>query len=201
MPRCPASVSTTARRHAGWLLDLGHRQIGVIAGRSCHNDRAGARVVGIHKALAGRGLALPKELLIKRPYQTIEGQHAFRALMATAQPPTAIICGIDRLSFGALIECGRQRIEVAKGLSIVGFDDLELTGQIVASLTTLHVPAAEIGRHAAEYLFAHQRLPRCRTEPRCPSTSSFEKVRCRRRVRRTRPKTAPSRCKGRWPRP
>ncbi len=143
-----------ARRLAVHLLDLGHRQIGVIAGRTYRNDRAAARVTGIRKALAERDLALPQEHLLERPYRIAEGQLALRALIATEQPPTAIICGNDQLAFGALIECGRQGIAVPRQLSIAGFDDLEFASQIVPSLTTVHVPAEEIGRRAAEYLLA-----------------------------------------------
>jgi LacI family transcriptional regulator len=45
-----------ARRAAHYLLDLGHRRIGVITGIRKDNDRSGARVAGIVQALAGRGL-------------------------------------------------------------------------------------------------------------------------------------------------
>ena len=113
-----------------------------------------SRVAGIRKALAERGLALPQELLLERPYRIAEGQLALRALIATDEPPTAIICGNDQLAFGALIECGRQGIAVPQQLSVAGFDDLEFASQIVPSLTTMHVPAEEIGRRAAEYLLA-----------------------------------------------
>ncbi|MGF7161178.1 LacI family transcriptional regulator [Rhodoligotrophos appendicifer] len=144
-----------ARRLTSHLLDLGHRQIGVVAGLTRNNDRAAGRLEGIHRALEQRGLALPRELLIERPYKIAEGQLALRALMAGTPRPTAIICGNDQLAFGALIECGRQGIDVPGDVSIAGFDDLEFAGQIVPALTTVHVPAEEIGLRAADYLLAH----------------------------------------------
>lgn len=144
----------TARKLALHLLDLGHRQIGVIAGLTNNNDRAAARLEGIRRALGERGLALPQELLIERPYRIAEGQLALRALMASSPRPTAVVCGNDQLAFGALIECGRQGIDVPREVSIAGFDDLEFAGQIVPALTTIHVPAEEIGLRAAEYLLA-----------------------------------------------
>ncbi len=143
-----------ARRLANHLLDLGHRQIGVIAGLTKNNDRAAARLEGVRRALEDRGLALPREMLIERPYRIAEGQFGLRALLATAPRPTAVICGNDQLAFGALIECGRQGMAVPREISIVGFDDLEFAGQIEPSLTTMHVPAEEIGLRAAEYLLA-----------------------------------------------
>ena len=143
-----------ARRLASHLLDLGHRHIGVIAGLTKNNDRAAARLEGVRRALDERGLALPRELLIERPYRIAEGQFALRALMASSPQPTAVVCGNDQLAFGALIECGRRGIAVPQELSIVGFDDLEFAGQIVPALTTIHVPAEEIGLRAADYLLA-----------------------------------------------
>jgi LacI family transcriptional regulator len=143
-----------ARRLARHLLDLGHRQIGVIAGLVRNNDRAAARLEGVRRALADRGLALPQELLIERPYRIAEGQLAMRALMTAPTPPTAVICGNDQLAFGALLECGRRGISVPGDVSIAGFDDLEFASQIRPALTTIHVPAEQIGQRAADYLLA-----------------------------------------------
>ncbi|MGE4247693.1 MAG: substrate-binding domain-containing protein, partial [Parvibaculaceae bacterium] len=143
-----------ARRLANHLLDLGHRHIAVIAGLTRNNDRAAARLEGVRQALGDRGLEVPKEMLIERPYRIAEGQFALRALVAMTPRPTAIVCGNDQLALGALVECGRRRIAVPRDLSIVGFDDLEFAGQIAPSLTTIHVPAEEIGLRAAEYLLA-----------------------------------------------
>ena len=144
--------AAAARRMASHLVDLGHTQIGVIAGLTLDNDRAAARIEGIRAALGERGLAFPRELLIERPYKIAEGQFALRTLLAATPRPTAVICGNDQLAFGALIECGRQGIEVPRKISIVGFDDLEFASQIVPSLTTMRVPAEEIGARAVEML-------------------------------------------------
>jgi LacI family transcriptional regulator len=141
-----------ARQLAKHLLDLGHRQVGVIAGLTKNNDRAAARLDGIRRAFRERGLEFPRELLIERPYRIVEGQLALRALWAMSPPPTAVICGNDQLAFGALIECYRQGIVVPDEVSIVGFDDLEFASQILPTLTTIHVPAEEIGRRAAAFL-------------------------------------------------
>ena len=137
-----------------FLLDLGHKDFGVIAGVTKSNDRARARVKGIRKSLRARGLALRQELLIERPYRIVDGQLAMRALMAAKTRPTAVICGNDVLAFGAMLECQRQGIRVPGEVSIVGFDDLDFASQLLPPLTTIHVPADRIGVAAAEYLLA-----------------------------------------------
>lgn len=154
MPSVGFDNARAAGTLAQHLLDLGHRHIGVIAGLTRNNDRAALRLEGIRRALGERGLDLPRELLIERPYKIAEGQLALRALMTSSPRPTAVICGNDQLAFGALIECGRQGIGVPAELSVAGFDDLDFAGQIVPALTTMHVPAEEIGLRATEYLLA-----------------------------------------------
>lgn len=144
--------AAAARRLASHLLDLGHTQIGVIAGLTRNNDRAAGRLQGIRQALHDRGLTFIREQLIERPYKISEGQFALRTLLKNEPRPTAVICGNDQLAFGALIECSKKGIDVPAELSIVGFDDLEFASQIVPTLTTMHVPAEEIGSRAAEYL-------------------------------------------------
>ena len=141
-----------AIRITEFLLDLGHRDFGVIAGVTKSNDRALERVKGIRKALKDRGLSLKKEQLIERPYRIVDGQLAMRALLASKNRPTAIVCGNDVLAFGAMLECKRQNIRIPGDLSIVGFDDLDFASQLLPPLTTIHVPADQIGRSAAEYL-------------------------------------------------
>ncbi len=85
-PSAGIDNTETARRLALHLLDLGHRQVGVIAGLANNNDRAAARLEGIRRALSERGLELPRELLTERPNRIAEGQFALRALMATSPP-------------------------------------------------------------------------------------------------------------------
>ena len=137
-----------------YLLDLGHKNLGVIAGLTTANDRAQDRVDGIREALAINGLRLSQEMLIERPYRIIDGKMALRELLKSPKPPTAVICGNDLLAFGAMLECQEHGISVPDELSIAGFDDLDFAAHLTPPLTTVDVPAGEIGEQAAEYLLS-----------------------------------------------
>jgi LacI family transcriptional regulator len=141
-----------ARRLCQHLLELGHRRIAMMAGMRKGNDRAAARVDGVREALQARGLDLTPERLCERPYTVADGRNALRQLIAVPEPPTAVICGNDVLAFGALFEAAARGLRVPQDLSITGFDDLDLAAQMVPPLTTVRVPAAEIGRRAADQL-------------------------------------------------
>lgn len=137
-----------------YLLDLGHRRIGMLAGVTRDNDRAAARVAGARAALESEGLALPPSLVVERRYSIDQAREGLRRLMESSPAPTAVVCGNDVLAFGALFEAQRLGLTLPRDLSIVGFDDLELASHMRPALTTVHVPAESMWRRAAEHVLA-----------------------------------------------
>jgi LacI family transcriptional regulator len=142
------------RRMANYLLDLGHRDFAMIAGVTQHNDRAAQRLAGLRDALQARGLELQPHRIVEQPYTIAAGRMALRTLLAQPDPPTIVVCGNDILAFGAIYEAAAMKVNVPQSLSISGFDDFELSSHIVPSLTTIRVPATDIGISAANYLVA-----------------------------------------------
>ena len=140
------------RRLVAHLTDLGHRRLAMIAGIAAGNDRAAARSEGFRAALAARGLA--PVAVLERPYTIADGRAATRTLLAAARTPTALVCGNDILAFGALAEAREMGVAVPAELSVTGFDDVDLASHVVPPLTTMRVPSAAMGRHAAEHLLA-----------------------------------------------
>ncbi len=143
-----------ARRIVEHLLQLEHRRIAMIAGPTAGNDRAAARVAGVREALATAGLRLAPAYLTERPYTVPDGRAATAALMSLAEPPTAIVCGNDHLALGALAGARALGLGVPRDLSITGFDDLDFAAYAEPPLTTVRVPAAEMGQRAADHLVA-----------------------------------------------
>lgn len=143
-----------AARVAAYLLDMGHRRFGMIAGLTARNDRARERVIGVRETLASRGIVLDPEHVLERPYTFGDGRGALAALMRLNPPPTAVICGNDVLAIGAMTEARAQGIAVPRELSITGFDDLEISSLIEPALTTVRVPTRELGQLAAQHLLA-----------------------------------------------
>jgi LacI family transcriptional regulator len=71
-----------------------------------------------------------------------------------AQPPTAIIGGIDLIAIGCMIEAQAKGLSVPTDISVVGIDDLDMSAHVSPSLSTVHVPSAQIGTEAANKLVA-----------------------------------------------
>lgn len=136
------------------LLDLGHRQLAVIAGDTRGNDRARERVAGVRDALAARGLKLPAKRVVEASFSVAQGRAALATLLERAPGFTAVVGGNDPIAIGALLECRARGIDVPGEISLTGFDDIELAGELAPGLTTVRVPSAEIGREAGRRLLA-----------------------------------------------
>ena len=137
-----------------YLYDLGHRSFAMIGGFTAGNDRAAERIRGTREALQRRGIDLPPDRTLERPYSVGAGREAFRRLNATATRPSAIVCGNDVLALGVMLEATAMGVSVPGTVSITGFDDLDLAREIPPGLTTIHAPLVDMGRRAADYLIA-----------------------------------------------
>jgi LacI family transcriptional regulator len=139
-------------RACRYLLDLGHRAIGMVAALTANNDRAGARVDGVRRAMAEAGLELRPEWLVEVRYKLDDARSAARSLFAMPSRPTALVCANDTVAYGVLLEAERHGLEVPRDLSIVGFDDLEWSRHLRPTLTTMSLPTEEVWMRAGEYL-------------------------------------------------
>jgi LacI family transcriptional regulator len=137
------------RLAAEHLLGLGHERLGVVCGATRFNDRQRERLAGVRDALAARGLTLPDWRVSEQDFTLAGGRGGCSALLSLAEPPTAIVCGIDQLAVGCLIEAQSRGLAVPGDLSVVGIDNLEMAAHLSPPLTTVHIPTALIGAAAA----------------------------------------------------
>ena len=145
-----AAAQTITRQ----VLELGHRNLGVIVGLTRNNDRARDRITGIEHAIADYGAQTAPLQVIEAEYTFQEGAKALDQLLANPRPPTAVICGNDVLAVGAVKRAKQLGLAVPEDLSITGFADIEVSELIDPELTTVHVPHREMGIAAAKSLIA-----------------------------------------------
>lgn len=141
-----------AARVADYLLDIGHRRFGIIAGITRDNDRAEDRRTGFLAALARRGVTIAPSCIIERVYTVTAGRAAMAALLRVSPRPTAVMCGNDILAIGALQECQWSGVDVPGEVSITGFDDIEMAAHCFPGITTVRSHARRIGETAAQIL-------------------------------------------------
>jgi len=74
------------------------------------------------------------------------GREAARELLRTKFAPTAILCVNDWVAVGVIRELRNQGLSVPRDVSVTGFDNIAMSEFCCPSLTTIHIPRAEIGR-------------------------------------------------------
>ena len=134
------------------VLSLGHKRIGMISAVTEGNDRARQRVEGIRNAMVAHGLDTASLRLVETRYDIDCGSDAFAQLMATDNPPSAVLCGNDVIAVGALHRARDLGIDVPGDVSVTGFDDMDIARIALPALTTVQVPHQEMGRNAADAL-------------------------------------------------
>jgi LacI family transcriptional regulator len=135
------------------LIDLGHREFGIVTAAPSLNDRIAARLKGILDCLDDCDIPPAARHVIEVAGQTIvEGRRATRALVAQHPELTAIYCTTDTLAIGALCECHALGIHVPQDISVAGYSDLEIVAQLDPSLSTVHIPTEGIGTRTADFL-------------------------------------------------
>lgn len=137
-----------AARH---LLSLGHRRLAYI-GPAIEASAFRLRERGFVRALRSAGVSIESDAWRRVPPTVAGGLQAMRALLALRTRPTAVFCANDLVALGALKGCAMAKVAVPRELSIVGCDDIELATLVTPELTTIAVPARELGARAARLL-------------------------------------------------
>ncbi len=127
------------------LHALRHRKIGYIgglAGPTISDHRLNSFV----RAMQGLGLAVEKDFMRVGNYRITGGEAAMAELLDLKDRPTAIIAANDLTAIGALRVIHKRGLSVPEDISIVGFDDIELSDIVYPPLTTLHLPRHELAK-------------------------------------------------------
>src|SRR5258705_12673481 len=81
-------------------------------------------------------------------------------------PPTAVMASNDLTAIGMMREIHAAGLHVPRDISVLGFDDIEISNFLQPPLTTIRVPRAEIGVSAFNALYSANRRGNDGTEYR-----------------------------------
>ncbi len=141
-----------ARALTELLLERGHEHIAFVAARLPW-PVVEQRHLGYRDALAAAGRKPhPDHELFEATWQAEGGRLMAAKLLRLVERPTAIMCGSDVLAVGAISAAREAGLRVPDDVAITGFDDFEFSEHVDPPLTTVRVPAYEMGRVAAQML-------------------------------------------------
>lgn len=145
-----ADNGEAGRMAARHLLELGHRRIGLIFPQTRGNDRAAQRLAGARAALSGAGVRIPEDWQSEAPYSIAQAKRAAAELLTGPQRPTALLCGNDVIAQGAVYAAQKMALNVPGDVSIIGIGDFKGSEDLEPPLTTIRIPAHDIGTVAGE---------------------------------------------------
>ncbi len=141
-----------ARLATDHLVAAGHRRIGLITNAPLAYTAAAERLAGYRDSLAAAGLERADDLVAEGLFDATSGLVAMRSLLERAPDLTAVFVASDVVAFGALAALRESGRRVPDDVSLVGFDDIPLSSHFDPPLTTVRVPARELGVAAGRAL-------------------------------------------------
>lgn len=155
-----------ATRH---LLELGHREIATISGPAT-TSVAQMRLAGFCRALKDAGLEVPAQRMVESDFTSTGGYNAAATLLES-NPPSAIFAANDMIGIGVLRAAAERNIRVPTELSVIGFDDIQMSRYVYPALTTVGQSILQLGEMAAGVLLRRIAKPDLTIEQRIVTPS------------------------------
>lgn len=150
-PSVAADSYGGARKALQHLADLGHTRIAFLTGDEALGS-ARDRHRAYDDAVKLMDLEADATLVLQGDYSLRGGQEAGQKLLKMRKKPTAVFACNDMSALGMMSVLQSAGLRVPEDISIVGFDDLPIAGQIHPGLTTVRQPIGEMGRAAVNAL-------------------------------------------------
>jgi LacI family transcriptional regulator len=150
-PAVVPSEIAGGQRSTRYLIENGHRRIATITGE-IWMEAAQDRLKGYRRALATADIPFDPALVVEGDWSASAGYDATRQLLALPQPPTAIFCQNDRTAIGCYEALKEAGLDIPTDMSVVGYDDEEISRHLHPRLTTSILPHRAMGQWIVEQL-------------------------------------------------
>src|SRR6478609_1388837 len=136
-----------ARAVAEHVLSLGHRRIAVASG-SRQLTTVADRLAGIEQACTAAGLDFADLPVVEADFTRAGGKEAAERILTDHPGITALLALNDDMAIGVLSTLRARGVSVPGQVSVTGFDDVAVAGDLAPSLTTVRLPMSEMGEQA-----------------------------------------------------
>ncbi len=135
-----------------YLIENGHTKIAHFAG-PIHSGHGRKRLEGYKQALMDYNIPINKDFIVPLEPYTPNGYQAGMVMFSKKQNlPSAVFCYNDLVAIGLIKALTELGIDVPNKVSVMGFDNIDFSEYVRIPLTTVQMPAYEIGRSAARLL-------------------------------------------------
>ncbi len=134
-----------------YLITLGHRRIGIITGDLSKGSGV-RRLRGYKDVLSQYNLEPDPKMIVCGNYVEESGFNGMNQLLAGPHRPTAVFCCNDSMAIGAYRAINEAGLNIPNDISLIGFDNTQVSEYLSPPLTTVHVPLSEIAVNMADLL-------------------------------------------------
>lgn len=147
LPSLQLDVSAGVHAAIHHLLQHGHTRIAHLAA-TVQLETFHLRHRAYQNALEQAGISVPVCYHERTPFLLEEAFAAARRLLTCSEPPSAILCDSDVLAVGVYKAARALHRSIPTDLSVIGFDNSMIATILEPELTTVAVPAMDIGKQA-----------------------------------------------------
>lgn len=141
------------RRLMEYIISMGHKRIAYIYGEK--SSVTAQRLESFRYVQRKHNLQVPEEYMFASGYRNmVEAAKYTKELLELPIPPTCILYADDYSAFGGIHQIRSMGLRIPEDISVAGFDDIFLAGQITPRLTTVFQDSSKIGELAAKKLIA-----------------------------------------------
>jgi len=151
VPTVTVDNQTGSYEAVNYLINLGHRRIGIITGLKGVTTSE-ERLAGYKRALEKNHLSLDPELIKEGDYRREKAQEATQELLRMKNPPTALFVCNEPMTSGALLTLRENKVKIPEEMAIIGFDDPIWAPLTEPPLTAVSQPSYSMGTLACQTL-------------------------------------------------
>lgn len=140
------------------LINQGHKRIAIIAGHPDSYPTA-RRMDGFMHAMHEAGLEVPPSYIAQGDWEYESGFEQTKKLLALSQRPTAIFAMNDLMAAGCFHALNAAGLRIPEDMSVIGFDNREISRFLQPPLTTMELPTRQMGLQSAIRLIDMIRNP------------------------------------------
>ena len=148
-PAVVPSEIAGGQRATNVLIEAGHKRIATITGEP-YMPATGDRLKGYRRALATADIPFDPSLVVEGDWSASAGFNGTTKLLQLDRAPTAIFCQNDRMAIGCYEALKENGYTIPGDMSVVGYDDEEISRHLFPPLTTLILPHRAMGFWAVE---------------------------------------------------
>lgn len=143
-----------AKASIQYLIDKGHRNIGILLGEKNDVGISGLRLEGYKKALEENNIPYSEENVFIGDYDYSGAYRVTKEIVNNRKDITAIFSISDIMAVGAAKSVIDQGLQVGEDISIMGFDGMDISKYYNPGITTVKQPKKNMANNSIDLLLA-----------------------------------------------